>query len=469
MTDHLGRGRRRLALRRRQPAVRRVLAAGEEPRVGVRIGDQVLDLAAGRGGRDARRAPRLRGAVAQPAAWPQGRRVGRPCAAGSPGCSPTRPSATWSSRTSCRSTRSTLHLPFEVADYVDFYASLDHASNVGRIFRPDQRAAAAELAAPAGRLPRPRRHRRRLRHAGRPARAASARRPTSDAPDVRPEPAARHRGRARLRGRRRLRARRAGRRRRRSPTTSSASSALNDWSARDIQAWEYVPLGPFLGKSFATSVSALGHAARRRSTPPGSTCPARTRRRWPTSAPARPRGPRHRRRGGAQRRGRQPAAVPHDVLVARPDARPPDRQRRLAAHRRPVRLRHRSAAPSPTSAARSSSCRWGGTEPFAAGGRSAPSSRTATRSRCATPRPAPAAAGSRSARSPAGSSPPGRDSSAYDGSRGLRTRSLPTPPPARRGRGCEPVAAPRACRGRSCRRGRAAGRTCPAHPCRARR
>ncbi len=30
---------------------------------------------------------------------------------------------------------------------------------------------------------------------------------------------------------------------------------LNDWSARDVQAWEYVPLGPFLGKSFATSVS----------------------------------------------------------------------------------------------------------------------------------------------------------------------------------------------------------------------
>jgi fumarylacetoacetase len=30
---------------------------------------------------------------------------------------------------------------------------------------------------------------------------------------------------------------------------------LNDWSARDIQAWEYQPLGPFLGKSFATSIS----------------------------------------------------------------------------------------------------------------------------------------------------------------------------------------------------------------------
>ena len=31
---------------------------------------------------------------------------------------------------------------------------------------------------------------------------------------------------------------------------------VNDWSARDIQAWEYQPLGPFLGKSFATSVGA---------------------------------------------------------------------------------------------------------------------------------------------------------------------------------------------------------------------
>jgi fumarylacetoacetase len=30
---------------------------------------------------------------------------------------------------------------------------------------------------------------------------------------------------------------------------------LNDWSARDVQAWEYQPLGPFLGKSFATSIS----------------------------------------------------------------------------------------------------------------------------------------------------------------------------------------------------------------------
>lgn len=31
--------------------------------------------------------------------------------------------------------------------------------------------------------------------------------------------------------------------------------ALNDWSARDIQAWEYVPLGPFASKNFATTIS----------------------------------------------------------------------------------------------------------------------------------------------------------------------------------------------------------------------
>ena len=34
----------------------------------------------------------------------------------------------------------TMHLPFEVADYVDFYCSLQHATNVGRIFRPDGEA-----------------------------------------------------------------------------------------------------------------------------------------------------------------------------------------------------------------------------------------------------------------------------------------------------------------------------------------
>ena len=92
------------------------------------------------------------------------------------------------------------------------------------------------------------------RHAGRPA-ARPAEGADGRRPDVRPQPPARHRGRARLR-RRHRRPRSATR----SPSTTFADHVfgvvgLNDWSARDIQAWEYVPLGPFLGKSFATSIS----------------------------------------------------------------------------------------------------------------------------------------------------------------------------------------------------------------------
>ena len=114
---------------------------------------------------------------------------------------------------------------------------------------------------------------------------------------------------------------------------------LNDWSARDIQAWEYVPLGPFLGKSFATSISAWItplQALERRPYAAAGTGP-----RSPgVPAGRRARRLRHRLRGGAQRRGGEPAAVRRDVLVPRPDARPHDVQRRLAAHRRPLRQRH---------------------------------------------------------------------------------------------------------------------------------
>ena len=59
---------------------------------------------------------------------------------------------------------------------------------------------------------------------------------------------------------------------------------LNDWSARDIQAWEYVPLGPFLGKSFCTSISAVGAADGGPARRPRRRCPARTPSRCPTCA-----------------------------------------------------------------------------------------------------------------------------------------------------------------------------------------
>ncbi|MFD8470576.1 fumarylacetoacetase [Streptomyces globisporus] len=147
-----------------------------------------------------------------------------------------------------------LHLPYEVADYVDFYASEHHATNVGRIFRPDGDA----LTPNWKHLP--------IGYHGRSGtvvvsgtdvvRPSGQRKaPTDPAPvfgpsvklDIEAEvgfvvgvPSAHG-----------------------TPVPLAdfrehvfGLSLLNDWSARDLQAWEYVPLGPFLGKSFATSVSA---------------------------------------------------------------------------------------------------------------------------------------------------------------------------------------------------------------------
>ncbi|HYU86910.1 MAG TPA: fumarylacetoacetase, partial [Kribbellaceae bacterium] len=146
-----------------------------------------------------------------------------------------------------------MQLPFEVADYVDFYASEHHASNVGKMFRPDAEpllpnwkhlpvgyhgragtvvVSGTEIVRPSGQ-----------RKA--PADAAPVFGP-SQRLDIEVEL-----GYVVGRG-------------------SSLGSTvpvddfeehvygvvlLNDWSARDIQSWEYVPLGPFLGKSFATSIS----------------------------------------------------------------------------------------------------------------------------------------------------------------------------------------------------------------------
>jgi fumarylacetoacetase len=140
-----------------------------------------------------------------------------------------------------------MRLPFEVADYVDFYASLEHASNLGRMFRSDQ-----EPLLPNWRhLP--------VGYHGRAGTVA-----VSGTDVVRPRGI--------------LRAGEYGPSQRLDvelelgfvigvPASRPLSAAdfadhvfgvvlVNDWSARDIQAFEYVPLGPFLGKSFLTSISA---------------------------------------------------------------------------------------------------------------------------------------------------------------------------------------------------------------------
>ena len=155
---------------------------------------------------------------------------------------------------------------------------------------------------------------------------------------------------------------------------------LNDWSARDIQAWEYQPLGPFLGKSFATSLAAwitpldaLEHGADPVA-PAGSSGPALPRRRRPVD-------PRPRPRGAAQRRAGLAAAVRDDVLEPGSAAGPHDRQRRLAADRGRLRLRHRERPRGRSSAGRSSSSPGAAASPYGCrpAGRSR-SSRTATRS-----------------------------------------------------------------------------------------
>ncbi|MGB8382013.1 MAG: fumarylacetoacetase [Dermatophilaceae bacterium] len=148
----------------------------------------------------------------------------------------------------------TMHLPVDVADYVDFYASENHATNLGRILRPDG------LALPVNwkHLP--------IGYHGRAGtvivsgtdivRPTGQRKSPQDAApvfgpsirlDIETELGFVVGGATPL------------------GTRVSVDEAdghlfgvvlLNDWSARDIQAWEYVPLGPFLGKSFATSISA---------------------------------------------------------------------------------------------------------------------------------------------------------------------------------------------------------------------
>jgi len=145
-----------------------------------------------------------------------------------------------------------MSLPFSIGDYTDFYASIYHATNIGKMFRPDQPLMPNYKWVPIG-------------YHGRASSivvsGAPIRRPVgqtkddnAEAPTFGPSKVLDYElevgffvGQGNEQGR---------------PIKITEAEdhifglcLVNDWSARDIQRWEYQPLGPFLSKSFATTVS----------------------------------------------------------------------------------------------------------------------------------------------------------------------------------------------------------------------
>lgn len=145
-----------------------------------------------------------------------------------------------------------LHLPVRIGDYTDFYSGIHHAVNVGRLFRPDNPLLPNYKYVPIGYHGRASSVRVSGENVVRPCGQTKA--PDADAPGFGPCRRLDYElemaiwvGQGNDLGR---------------PIPIGAAaehiaglSILNDWSARDVQAWEYQPLGPFLAKNFHSSVS----------------------------------------------------------------------------------------------------------------------------------------------------------------------------------------------------------------------
>lgn len=145
-----------------------------------------------------------------------------------------------------------LHVPCLVGDYTDFYVGIHHATNVGKQFRPDAPLLPNYKYLPIGYHGRASS----IRASGEPVIRPNGQRkpPDADAPEYGPSRRLDYElelgmwvGPGNDLG---------------SPIPIGEASEhiagfclLNDWSARDLQAWEYQPLGPFLAKNFLTSVS----------------------------------------------------------------------------------------------------------------------------------------------------------------------------------------------------------------------
>ncbi len=142
-------------------------------------------------------------------------------------------------------------VPSSIGNYSDFYASIHHATNVGRLFRPDNPLLPNYRHVPIAYHGRSSS----IVISGTPVRRPSGQVMRSgDAPEFRPS--------ARLDYEAEVGFFCASGNALGEPIPIDSAEShifglclVNDWSARDIQAWEYQPLGPFLGKSFATTVS----------------------------------------------------------------------------------------------------------------------------------------------------------------------------------------------------------------------
>ena len=146
----------------------------------------------------------------------------------------------------------TMHLPARIGDYTDFYVGIHHATNVGRLFRPDAPLLPNYKYVPIGYHGRASS----VRVSGTPVIRPSGQRkaPQADEPTYGPTQRLDYElelglwiGQGNDLG---------------SPIPIGEAGEhiagyclLNDWSAREIQAWEYQPLGPFLAKNFLTSIS----------------------------------------------------------------------------------------------------------------------------------------------------------------------------------------------------------------------
>ena len=228
--------------------------ASSPPRIGVAIGDQILDLraAADAGLLDALpvaaeacRSARLNLLMSLSPEIRDGLRrlLSRTLAAGTRRAS---------SAVLVPMREAMMLVPAEVGDYSDFYASVFHATNVGSMFRPDNPLLPNYKWVPIGYHGRASS----VIAGGSPVRRPSgqSKAPSADRPAFGPS--------RQLDYELEIGAWIGGENRLGEPVPLSEAerrifgvTLLNDWSARDLQSWEYQPLGPFLAKSFATSVS----------------------------------------------------------------------------------------------------------------------------------------------------------------------------------------------------------------------